>query len=106
MRGTPEFLNNETQENLLNPVLLVQIVTPTAEGWGGRFGLYRQLPGLQQFVLLYSPLPYAEWYWRDEQGRWLLTDTNARPGMLDFNSTGCQVPLSEVYHGLNGLNGF
>ncbi|GAA3957514.1 Uma2 family endonuclease [Hymenobacter antarcticus] len=97
IHGTPEFLDDQTQENLLNPTLLVQIVTPTAEGWAGRFGLYRQLPGLQQFVLLHSPLPYAEWYWRDEQGRWLLTDTNARPGVLDLCSIGCQVPLAEVY---------
>lgn len=98
--GAPEFLDGQTQENLLNPALLVQLVTPTAEGWAGRFGLYRQLPGLQQFVLLLASQPYAEWYWRDEQGRWLLTDTNARPGVLEVPGIGCQVPLAEVYAGL------
>ena len=99
VRGAPEFLD-ETQENLLNPVLLVQVVIPNAQGWAGRFGLYRQLPGLQQFVLLHSTQPYAEWYWRDKQGRWLLTDTNARPGVLDLPGIGCQVPLAEVYAGV------
>lgn len=97
--GAPEFLD-EAQENLLNPALLVQIVTPNAEGWAGRFGLYRQLPGLQQFVLLHSTQPYAEWYWRDEQGRWVLTDTNARPGVLELPGIGGQVPLAEVYAGV------
>ena len=54
VQGAPEFLD-ETQETLLNPALLVQIVTPAPDGaWAGRFGLYRQLPGLQQFVLLHS----------------------------------------------------
>lgn len=99
VRGTPEFLD-EAQENLLNPVLLVQIVTPTADGWAGRFNLYRQLSSLQQFVLLHSPQPYAEWYWRDEQGRWLLTDTNARHGVLELPGIGCQVTLAEVYAGV------
>lgn len=100
VHGPPEFLDNQSQDTLLNPALLVQIVTPTPEGtWAGRFDLYRQLPGLQQFVLLHSPLPYAEWYWRDELGRWLLTDTNARPGTLDLSSIGCQVSLTEVYGG-------
>jgi Uma2 family endonuclease len=98
--SAPEFLDEE-QENLLNPVLLMQIVTPTPDGaWSGRFGLYRQLPSLQQYVLLRSPLPYAEWYWRDEQGRWLLTDTNARPGVLELPSIGGEVPLAEVYAGV------
>ena len=100
VRGTPEFLDDQTQENLLNPVLLVQIVTPTAQGWGSRFSLYRHLPGLQQFVLLHSPQPYAEWYWRDEQGRWLFTDTNAQPGILDLSSIDCQLTLAEAYAGV------
>ena len=98
--GAPEFLD-ETQETLLNPALLVQIVTPAPNGaWDGRFGLYRQLPSLQQFVLLHSTQAYAEWYWRDEQGRWLLTDTNAQPGVLELPGIGCEVPLAEVYAGV------
>lgn len=101
VHGTPEFLDDQTQENLLNPVLLVQVVTPTPEGaWGGHFHLYRQLPSLHQCVLLHSPLPYAEWYWRDEQGRWLLTDTTARPGVLELPGIGGEVPLDEVYAGV------
>lgn len=101
VRGAPEFLDSQTQENLLNPVLLVQVVTPTPDGgWGGRFGLYRQLPSLQQYVLLHAPQPYAEWYWRDEQGCWLLADTNAWPGVLELPDIGCQVPLAEVYAGV------
>ena len=99
--GTPEFLDSQMEEHLLNTVLLVQVVTPSPDGaWSGRFSLYRQLPGLQQFMLLHSPQPYAEWYWRDEQGRWLFTNTNARPGVLELSCIGCQVPLAEVYAGV------
>ena len=100
VQGAPDFLD-EARENLLNPALLVQIVTPASDGaWAGRFGLYRQLSGLRQFVLLHSPQPYAEWYRGDELGRWLLTDTNAQPGIVDLVSIGCQVPLAEVYAGV------
>ena len=52
--GTPEFLDSQMEEHLLNTVLLVQVVTPSPDGaWSGRFSLYSQLPGLQQLVLLH-----------------------------------------------------
>lgn len=101
--GPPAFNEEKTFDTLLNPTLLVEVLSPSTANndRGEKFMYYRQVPSLRQFLLLDSARVHAELYSLDEPGRWVLTETRELATVLDLSSIGCRVPLAEVYAGVN-----
>ena len=100
--GKPEFNEGKKPDTLLNPTLLVEVLSPTTGQYdrSDKFMLYRQVPSLRQYLTLDSQSIRAELYTLDELGRWVLTETRDLAAVLDLASIGCQVPLAEVYAGV------
>ena len=100
--GKPEFNEDKKPDTLLNPTLLVEVLSPSTSQYdrSDKFMLYRQVPSLRQYLVLDSQAAYAELHSRDELGRWVLTETRDLSAVLDLSSIGCQVPLGEVYVGV------
>ena len=100
--GQPQFEDNTKPDTLLNPTLLVEVLSASTKSHdrGDKFFLYRQLPTLQQYLLLDSQRVHAELHTRDAQSRWILTETTDLQAILLLDSISCQVPLADVYAGL------
>ena len=100
--GKPEFNEEKKPDTLLNPTLLVEVLSPTTGQYdrSDKFMLYRQVPSLRQYLTLDSLFVHAELYTLDELGRWVLTETSDLAAVLDLASIGCQVPLAEAYTGV------
>ena len=100
--GKPEFNEEKKSDTLLNPTLLVEVLSPTTGQYdrSDKFMLYRQVPSLRQYLTLDSRAVHAELYTLDELGRWVLTETRDLAAVLDLASIGCQVPLAEAYTGV------
>jgi Uma2 family endonuclease len=100
--GQPEFNPDQKPDTLLNPTLLVEVLSPTTSLYdrSDKFMLYRQVPSLRQYLTLDAQSIHAELHTRDELSRWILTETRDLATMLDLSSIGCQVPLAEVYAGV------
>ncbi|UPL49202.1 Uma2 family endonuclease [Hymenobacter sublimis] len=100
--GQPRFEDNTKPDTLLNPTLLVEVLSPTTKSHdrGDKFFLYRQIPGLQQYLLLDSQSVHAELHTRDEQGRWILVETSDRQTVLELSSINCRIALTDVYAGV------
>ena len=100
--GKPQFNEDQKPDTLLNPTLLVEVLSPTTSQYdrSEKFMLYRQVPSLRQYLTLDSITVHAELHTLDELGRWVLTETRALAAMLDLSSIGCQVPMAEVYAGV------
>ena len=101
--GKPEFNEDKKPDTLLNPTLLVEVLSPSTSQYdrSDKFMLYRQVASLRQYLVLDSQAVYAELHTLDELGRWVLTETRDLSAVLDLSSIGCQVPLAEVYAGIN-----
>lgn len=101
--GKPEFNADQKPDTLLNPTLLVEVLSPTTSLYdrSDKFMLYRQVPSLRQYLTLDSANVHAELHTRDELSRWVLTETRDLATVLDLSSIGCQVPLAEVYAGIS-----
>ena len=99
--GPPVFHEDKKPDTLLNPTLLVEVLSAATANndRGEKFMFYRQLPS-RQYLLLDSESVHAELYTLDELGRWVLTETRDPAAVLDLGSIGCQVPLAEVYQGV------
>jgi Uma2 family endonuclease len=98
----PTFNTEASPASLTNPVLIVEVTSvSTAErDHYEKFTLYRQIESLRQYLMLSSEEVHAELYTLDELGRWIFTETRDLGTVLDLSSIGCQVPLAEVYAGV------
>lgn len=101
--GTPMLSDDVKPRSLTNPLLIVEVTSAsTAErDHYEKFTLYRQIESLRQYLMLSSEEVHAELYTLDEPGRWIFTETREITGVLDLSSIGCQVPLAEVYAGVD-----
>lgn len=100
--GPPEFNETEHLDTLLNPTLLVEVLSPSTRGYDhdDKFMFYRQIPSLRQYLMLNSTSVHAELYTLNPEGGWTLTETRDLEAVLDLSSIGCQVPLAAVYAGV------
>jgi Uma2 family endonuclease len=96
--GEPEYAGRE-REVLLNPTLIVEVLSPTTEAWdrGGKFEQYRQRESLQEYVLVSQARPLIERFARQKNGQWVLTEAKGMDAVLALPSIGCELALAEVY---------
>ena len=102
----PRF-EDDVFDILLNPIILVEVLSPSTEAYdrGEKFGHYRQLTSLQEYVLVSQDKVLVEHYRRqDKQGRssvtgkdWIFTDFREPAAILPLPSIQCELPLREIY---------
>ncbi len=96
--GEPELLD-ERRDVLLNPNLIVEVLSDSTEAYdrGEKFALYRQLPSLQEYLLVSQSRVGVELYTRGQDDRWTLTDYSALTDRVPLASIDCTLALAEVY---------
>ena len=86
------------------PVLVIEILSDSTATWdrGGKFAAYRQLPSLQEYVLIDPQAQTVELYRRNAAQRFELYAWDARtnPGPCEVASVGLQWPLADVFEGV------
>ncbi len=97
--GEPRF-HDEFQDVLLNPTVIVEVLSPSTEDFdrGGKFYRYRTWSEtLMEYVLVSQSQPLIELMQRQADGSWLLTQVEGLDGSIYLASIDCQVKLSEIY---------
>jgi Uma2 family endonuclease len=97
----PEF-EDAAFDTLLNPRAIVEVLSDSTEKYdrGVKFGHYRQLPSLQEYVLVAQDRFLVERYVRQADGSWVLTVFDQPSQVFAFASIPAQVPLAEIYRGV------
>lgn len=92
-------LEGESEDVITNPVLIAEVLSPSTADFdrGGKFGHYRQIPSLQDYLVVYQDEPRVEHHRRTEDGNWLLRELFGTEHVLEIASLGISLPLSEVY---------
>ena len=95
--GDAEFEDDEL-DVLLNPVLIVEVLSPSTEGYdrGAKLAWYRCIESLREYVLVSQDSPHVERYVKRDEG-WVLTDTDGLEATVRLESIGCELALSEIY---------
>ncbi|MDB5306195.1 MAG: hypothetical protein JWO38_397 [Gemmataceae bacterium] len=65
-----------------------------------KFGHYRHLPSLQEYVLVAQDRPDVERFVRQPDGSWLLTVFDDPTGQFSFTTIPATIPLADVYRGV------
>ena len=94
----PRFAD-EQRDTLLNPSLLVEILSPSTEAYdrGRKFESYKSIESLREYLLVASDRIHADLYTRQGDGRWLLTSADRLEDSLAIESIGAQITLADLY---------
>ncbi len=104
--GEPVF-DEEIRNTLMNPRVLIEVLSESTERYdrGAKFGHYRQLASVQEYLLIAQDRPCVERYVREPTtgdsppaaNRWVLTAVTDAAGSLLLESVGVEVTLADSY---------
>lgn len=83
------------------PKLVIEVLSPSTQAYdrSKKFALYRQLPSLQEYILVDPETRRIESFTRSVQGDWVLHDMSDDAAMLAA-SIGCTVSMGDVFAGI------
>lgn len=101
--GTPLFDEIQGQQMLVNPILIVEVLSPSTAAYdlGEKFTAYQSIESFQEYLLIYQDRPLVIQYQRQSQGRWLRVDTQGLESEVALQSTNVSLMMNEVYERVN-----
>ncbi len=86
-------------DTLLNPKVIFEVLSDSTEAYdrGKKFGHYRQIPSLLEFILVSQNEPTIERYVREPDGSWRLTACKGLDAVLELEAVPCRLKLADVY---------
>jgi Uma2 family endonuclease len=87
------------QVMLVNPLLLVEVLSPTTKAYDkdGKFIAYQSIASFQEYLLVAQDVPHVTRYVRQADNQWLRSDFIGLESVVELKSLGVTLPLSEIY---------
>ena len=96
--GEPTFIDNKL-DTLTNPLLIVEVLSDSTKNYdrGEKFERYRSIKSFREYVLIAQDKIHIEQYIRQDDGSWVLRETDSLNGIIELASMGCRLAVAEVY---------
>lgn len=98
--------SNDDENSVTNPVLIVEVLSKSTADYdrGDKFYLYRQLPALQEYVLIEQDKPVVEIYYKKEHSDlWRITRYEGLDKTISLRSLQVEISMSDLYFDIEGL---
>jgi Uma2 family endonuclease len=94
----PRFVDDRN-DTVVNPILVAEVLSPSTEAYdrGEKFAHYRTLDTLREYLLVAQDRVSVELFMRQPDGAWLLRALRGLDDVLVLPTTGCELPVSEIY---------
>ena len=101
-----EQMVEHRDDTVTNPLLIVEVLSESTRDYdrGAKFEFYKQIPSLQEYVLVESERARVECYRRTADDRWTIEAFDGLDAVARFESIGCEVPLRRIYHKVSWLD--
>ena len=88
---------------LLNPRVLVEVVSPTTEAYdrGTKMRHYPKIPSLMEILLVAQREAFVEHYVRQSDGNWLRHMLEGMGGIVELNSIQYRLTMPQIYEGVS-----
>ncbi|HZT60054.1 MAG TPA: Uma2 family endonuclease [Pyrinomonadaceae bacterium] len=88
---------------LVNPQLIVEVLSASTEAYdrGDKFTHYKSIPTFSEYLLVAQHRPHVTHLYRQSDGTWIYAEANNLESTLRLDSLDCELPLSEIYRGVN-----
>ncbi|TWT94552.1 Uma2 family endonuclease [Stieleria varia] len=92
-------VEGDSDEVITNPVLLVEVLSTSTADFdrGGKFGHYRQIPSLKEYLIFWQDEPRVEQHTRTPDNLWLLREVVGIDQVLQLASLGLPFDLRDAY---------
>ncbi|MBD2147585.1 Uma2 family endonuclease [Sphaerospermopsis sp. FACHB-1194] len=102
INGEPQFNNNNRTDEILNPLLIIEVLSPSTEGYdrGDKFRKYRSISSFCEYLLVSQTEPYIDHYYQQENHNhnlWQLQVYEQIDQSVLLHSLNIEVPLNEIY---------
>lgn len=97
--GKPEFLPDTNLDTLINPILIVEVLSSSTEGYdkGAKFDNYRSLDSLREYVLVSQDAKKVMRYTKQTDGSWVLMDFIGDKTEIELVSIECRLTIEDIY---------
>ncbi len=94
-----EIYEGERDDVLLNPILIVEVLSPSTAGYDRRekFQSYQYIKTLQEYLLVSQDTCRLEQYVRVLEWEWKYRIYSSLEDVVKLESINCELPLKEVY---------
>ncbi len=99
MCGPPEIEQLGGLEVLINPALIIEVLSPSTEAFdrGDKFTHYKSIPSFSEYLLVAQHRPHVSQFVRRETGVWTFMEFNNMDEAVQCASVPCVLALSEIY---------
>lgn len=89
----------QDRDAAVNPRVIVEVLSPSTEQYdrGKKFDCYREIPTLQEYILVSQENPQVERFVRQVDGSWLLTIFKGSESQLELTSLSIGLPFAEIF---------
>jgi Uma2 family endonuclease len=100
--GEPEVIRHGGLDLLLNPVVLIEVPSPTTADYdhGTKWENYRRIPSLREYLLVSQDRPRVEQYTRHDEHFWMFSETEGLGSEIRIGSLNATLSLARIYAGL------
>jgi len=98
--GPPQFdPQDPNRTTILNPRVVIEVLSESTEGYdrGDKFTQYREIAGLEEYVLVSQGRPLIETFVRQPESGWLMLPTSGIDAIAVIRSLKIELPLRAVY---------
>lgn len=99
-------ISEKDEHAIINPVLIIEVLSDSTADFdrGAKFGHYRQIPSLRQYILISQKEILVDSFYLTENGTWeIQTLTNPEEEFL-LKSIDCSISVKEIYLRVPGLD--
>jgi Uma2 family endonuclease len=86
-------------DTVTNPILIVEVWSESTRDYarGAKFNFYKQIPTLQEYVLVESEKPQVECFRRADGGKWTVEMYEGLDALARLESLECAIALRDIY---------
>jgi Uma2 family endonuclease len=91
-----------TDDTVMNPTVIFEVLSDSTEAYdrGEKFQHYRQMPSLQEYVIVSQRLPRIEHFLRGRDGEWTIRTAEGKDASIGLPSLKIALELNEVFAGV------
>jgi len=100
--GQPIYEQLLNQRLLVNPTLIVEILSPSTEGYdrGEKFKAYKSIESFREHLLISQDKKFVTLFTKHNEKFWFQSEYGAGE-ILKLESLDCELSVDEIYQGIN-----
>jgi Uma2 family endonuclease len=97
--GEPLFDEFQGQTRLVNPVLIIEVLSPSTENYdqGKKFTAYQSIESFREYLVIAQDRPHVIQYIQQSKNRWLRIEIEGLDSEIELESLGIMLTMRELY---------